>query len=203
MSVFGKDIARRIKESDRVAFNELCLNLYPAMISYARVFIPNQEAEDVVQDVLLGLWMRRETIKEDYDLRAYVFKSIYNRSLNYIRRENLSANFRAYNERRILLYEHEALDPDKNPVVKKLFDGDLRLRLQKAIAALPPKQREVFRLHFIDEMPNKEISQSLSIALSTVENHINAALKKLKSILSDEELALLLVLIQIPKIFPN
>lgn len=187
-------LVRKIKDGDREAFDRFCLTLYPAMLSYAKVFLSDEGAEDIVQDVMLGVWRRREILDENYDPRIYIFRSIYNRSLNYLKREQLASDFRSWNERRIAMYEHETLDPDRNPVVRRLLDGDLKDSLLKAIDALPPKRQEIIRMHFVEEIPNKEIAQRLGISLSTVENHINAALKKMRATLSEEEFMLLMFL---------
>ena len=183
-------LVRKIKDGDREAFDRFCLTLYPAMLSYAKVFLSDEGAEDIVQDVMLGVWRRREILDENYDPRIYIFRSIYNRSLNYLKREQLASDFRSWNERRIAMYEHETLDPDRNPVVRRLLDGDLKDSLLKAIDALPPKRQEIIRMHFVEEIPNKEIAKRLGISLSTVENHINAALKKMRATLSEEEFML-------------
>ncbi len=187
-------LVRKIKDGDREAFDRFCLTLYPAMLSYAKVFLSDEGAEDIVQDVMLGVWRRREILDENYDPRIYIFRSIYNRSLNYLKREQLASDFRSWNERRIAMYEHETLDPDRNPVVRRLLDGDLKDSLLKAIDALPPKRQEIIRMHFVEEIPNKEIAKRLGISLSTVENHINAALKKMRATLSEEEFMLLMFL---------
>lgn len=187
-------LVRKIKDGDREAFDRFCLILYPAMLSYAKVFLSDEGAEDIVQDVMLGVWRRREILDENYDPRIYIFRSIYNRSLNYLKREQLASDFRSWNERRIAMYEHETLDPDRNPVVRRLLDGDLKDSLLKAIDALPPKRQEIIRMHFVEEIPNKEIAKRLGISLSTVENHINAALKKMRATLSEEEFMLLMFL---------
>ena len=187
-------LVRKIKDGDREAFDRFCLTLYPAMLSYAKVLLSDEGAEDIVQEVMLGVWRRREILDENYDPRIYIFRSIYNRSLNYLKREQLASDFRSWNERRIAMYEHETLDPDRNPVVRRLLDGDLKDSLLKAIDALPPKRQEIIRMHFVEEIPNKEIAKRLGISLSTVENHINAALKKMRATLSEEEFMLLMFL---------
>lgn len=196
-------LVRKIKDGDREAFDRFCLTLYPAMLSYAKVFLSDEGAEDIVQDVMLGVWRRREILDENYDPCIYIFRSIYNRSLNYLKREQLASDFRSWNERRIAMYEHETLDPDRNPVVRRLLDGDLKDSLLKAIDALPPKRQEIIRMHFVEEIPNKEIAKRLGISLSTVENHINAALKKMRATLSEEEFMLILLLLPIHAIFMN
>ena len=156
------------------------------MISYARSFLSEEWAEDVVQDVLYSLWNNRKTLNSNVPLRSYLLRSVYNRSLNYLRRENLSRKFREWNDSRINLLGLEAADPDKNPVIRKLFDGDLRKKITDAIDSLPTRSREVFILSYIEDVSNKEISARLGISLSTVENHMYSALKSLRSALSKD-----------------
>lgn len=89
----------------------------------------------------------------------------------------------------------EGCDPDRNPVIVKLMDNELRDTLTAAIDSLPPKSREVFIMSYLDDMSNKEISAKLCISLSTVENHIYKALKLLRSSLSDEKSMLFIALL--------
>ena len=128
-------------------------------------------------------------------VRRYLLRSVYNRSLNYIRSEKLSQEFRAWNDLKITERGLEGCDPDKNPVIVKLMDNELRDTLTEAIDSLPPKSREVFIMSYLDDMSNKEISAKLGISLSTVENHIYKALKLLRSSLSDEKSMLFIALL--------
>ena len=181
-----KDLSWRIMNGDRQAFDDLCRGEIPVMISYARSFLSEEWAEGVVQDVLYSLWNNRKTLNSNVPLRSYLLRSVYNRSLNYLRRENLSRKFREWNDSRINLLGLEAADPDKNPVIRKLFDGDLRKKLTDAIDSLPTRSREVFIFSYIEDVSNKEISARLGISLSTVENHMYSALKSLRSALSKD-----------------
>ena len=91
-----KGLVTRIRYGDREAFNLLCRERYASLISYARLFlsgINGSWAEDVVQDVLFGVWQNRRTLKEDDGtLQSYLLRSVYNRCINYLkkaRRANL------------------------------------------------------------------------------------------------------------------
>ena len=67
--------------------------------------------------------------------------------------------------------------------------------INRAIESLPPKCREVFKLSYLEDLSNREISERLGISQSTVENHIYSALKQLRQKLSKEQLLLLLALL--------
>ena len=72
-------------------------------------------------------------------------------------------------------------DIDRNNVIKALYTKELSRDLETAISLLPPKCREVFRMSYIDGLSGKEISKSLGISVSTVNNQIHKALKILRS----------------------
>ena len=190
-----ENLLTEIRNGNRAAFDELCREELPVLLSYARAFLYDKWADDVVQDVLFSFWKNRESLKSDCAVRRYLLRSVYNRSLNYIRSEKLSQEFRAWNDLKITELGLEGCDPDRNPVIVKLMDNELRDTLTEAIGSLPPKSREVFIMSYLDDMSNKEISAKLGISLSTVENHIYKALKLLRSSLSDEKSMLFIALL--------
>ncbi len=182
-----ENIILKIKKGDKEAFNALCQDELPSLLSYARLFLAEGWAEDVVQDVLYSFWRNRENLSEGGSVRGYLLRSVYNRAMNYLRKERLSSEFRAWNDVRIAMLGLDGSDPEKNPTIRNLFDGDLHKSLDEAIAGLPPKCREVFKMSYIEDIPNKEISARLGVSLSTVENHIYSALKQLRKTLSNEK----------------
>ena len=161
-----------IQNGDREAFNDFCKEELPVLMSYARIFLPEEWADDAVQDVLFSFWKNRERLSEGTSARRYLMKSVYNRAMNYLRKENLSRQYKEWNDARIAVLCLEGGDPERNPVIRNLFDKDLRKNLEDAITSLPPKCREVFMMSYIEDLPNKDISARLGISLSTVENHI-------------------------------
>ncbi|WP_295912357.1 RNA polymerase sigma-70 factor [uncultured Alistipes sp.] len=185
----------RVREGDREAFDQLCTKYYPMLVSYARLFLKDDWAEDVVQDVFYNVWQRRETLDDSNSLYKYLLRSVYNRSLNYLDKNKRASDYRNYYQERIASMGSAYYAPDNSPVIKKLYTDDLRASLDAAIEALPPKCREVFRLSYIEDLSNREISEQLGISTRTVENHMYSALKQLRRKLSAEQLLLLLSLL--------
>ncbi|MDR6565638.1 RNA polymerase sigma-70 factor [Chitinophaga ginsengisegetis] len=165
------------------SFNQLFREHYPALRAYAGLLVGDTTAEDVVQDVFLQTWQNRDTINIHTSVKAYLFKSVYNRSLNTL--SSLKMRHGKQQEIEYTLKIQEALlcDPDKNPVIHKLYNNELRDEVHQAIESLPDKCREVFKLSYLDDYRNKEISEMMSISVSTVEKHINHALKTLRKTL--------------------
>lgn len=194
---------KKLKAGDRNTFNQLCKEKYPSLVAYARIFIPEEWAQDVVQDVLFSVWQNRTNLDESKSIQNYLLRSVYNRCLNYIKRGNYSKDFREWNKLRIANIAIEAIEIDKNPVIKRLFDQDLRESLNKAISALPTKTREVFCMSYIDEYSNKDIAEKLNLSVRTVESHIYMALKQLRKLLKSEKLILLFFSLHFYKDFIN
>ena len=162
----------RVRAGDRKAFDELCRKYYAMLVSYARLFLRDDWAEDVVQDVFYNVWQRRETLDDSNSLYKYLLRSVYNRSLNYLDKNRRAGEYGAYYRERIAALGSSYYAPDNSPVVQKLYNDDLRASLDAAIESLPPKCREVFRLSYIEDLSNREIGEQLGISPRTVENHM-------------------------------
>src|SRR5687768_3877662 len=78
---------------DREAFTSLFRDHYPSLRAYACLFVNDEAAEDIVQEVFVYVWENRENITIHTSMKAYLFKATYTRCLNYISRQKmLSAN---------------------------------------------------------------------------------------------------------------
>lgn len=175
-----KVLVDKVKQGDRRAFNELYRTHYSPVCAYATLMLSSDEAEDVVQDVFLNVWIHRERLDASYSFRSYLLRSVYNASLNIIKRNKYATNYSSNYKKEIEELGYQHYDPDTNEVIRTLYARDLNEQLHQAIESLPPKCKEVFRLSYLQEMPSKAISEKLGISLSTVENHIYSALKQLR-----------------------
>jgi RNA polymerase sigma-70 factor (ECF subfamily) len=176
-----EDILSRIRKGDRGAFNLFCKERFPSLIAYARLFLSDYWADDVVQDVFFGVWQNRAKLENDgSDLQSYLIRSVYNRCMNYLKKVKLSQDYRTDYEKQIATLVEGFYSPDNNPVMLGIFNADLRNIIEQAISSLSPRCQEVFRMSYIDDMSDKEIAEKLGISLSTVENHMYTALKQLR-----------------------
>lgn len=172
------DLDKQLMNAD--SFDELYLAYYPAMLSYARMFLRDQWAEDVVQDVFFNIWKNRHRISTDDPLYKYLLKAVYNRAINYIWKHKRDTEYRSWYGSQIDRMVFDYYDPDKNPILAKIYDNDMRQQLRQAVDELPDKRREIFRMRFFENMSNKEIGERLGLTVSTVENHMYLALKNLR-----------------------
>jgi RNA polymerase sigma-70 factor (ECF subfamily) len=182
---------------DRDAFDKIFREFYAKLYAYACLLVDMETAEDIVQEVFVYLWENRQRMAIHTSLKAYLFKAAHNRCLNVINRLKMRNHNHDHIERELKAYEAGFYDPDKNEIIRRLYMNDLRAEIDRAIESLPPKCREVFRLSYMQDLKNKEISARLNISVSTVEKHINHALKVLRQLLLDK-LTLFIIIFSIP-----
>ncbi|MEY8686760.1 RNA polymerase sigma-70 factor [Bacteroides sp. AN502(2024)] len=169
-----------MNENFDVTYKALFHKYYPSLIFYATRLIGEEEAEDVVQDVFVELWRRKNYIEIGDQIHAYLYRAIYTRALNVLKHRNVEDGYCAameeINQRRAEFYQ-----PDHNEVIRRIEDKELRKEIHDAINELPDKCKEVFKLSYLHDMKNKEIADALGISLRTVEAHIYKALKYLRN----------------------
>lgn len=173
-------LIEKVKSGDRLAFNQLYKQYYLSLRSYAELLLDTAEAEDVVQEVFTNVWLHRERLDHSLSFQGYLLRSVYNTSLNVLKKRSRSNDYRSSLEQEITEMGYSYYDPDANDVIRQLYNQDLRSELDAAIKSLPARCREVFFLSYIQDIPSKEISEQLGISLSTVDNHIYTALKLLR-----------------------
>ena len=75
-------LVEMLKRGDRAAFNEIYELHYLSVRFYADLMLDADDAEDVVQDVFLNLWLHREGLDDTLSIRGYLLRSVYNSALN-------------------------------------------------------------------------------------------------------------------------
>jgi len=162
-----------IRNGEEWAFKQLFNNYYSALCNYVyKHFIDRNEAENIVQEVLLSMYENRESIEKVQNLKAYLFRSVHYQCVNYIKREQVRKRFEDEESYQLKLIELE-LEPDESSEEKIAS-------ILEAIEELPEQQKKAFTLKRIYGKSYKEISAELDIAERTVETHISLALKYLR-----------------------
>jgi len=152
-------------------YEQLFTEHYPKLRGYLYYKYGDMaKAEDIVQDTFAKLWQNCATVIFN-TAKSYLYKIANNASLNAIRHLK---TVRAYEEtpQQTMTFE----TPDF-----QLEEKEFMLKLQNAIAALKPKQREAFLLHRIDKKTYAEIAEILEISVKAVEKRIHIALLELKT----------------------
>jgi len=148
-------------------------HLYRPLRAYALQLIGEKSiAEDVVQDVFCEVWGRREMLRlNEEELKSYLFRSVYNRSLNALK--NNQGNLTDSIDGDILEQYLMVSDSDSE---QSLMLEDLQSAIFGIVDKLPPKCKEVFLLSRRAGLKNKEIAERLDISVKAVEKQITHAL---------------------------
>lgn len=146
---------------------------------YARMqnrFVSLEDAEEIVQDVMLWLWENKETQMFNTSFSQYLYKMVYHRCINQLTRQQ--SQLRA--ETRFYEYMLEMLqDTDFQQT------EELKKHISQAIHALPPSYREAFVMHRFENKSYKEIAEILQVSTQTVNYRIQQSLKLLRVSLKD------------------
>lgn len=125
--------------------------------------------EDTVQEVFIKLWEKREELKIEVSLKAYVYRAAINASYNHLEKN------KRYGK---LSLEDMTVDPsDSHTAEAYLHAKELEKKIGEALASLPEACREVFMLSRYENLSYKEIAETLGISVKTVENQMGKALR--------------------------
>jgi RNA polymerase sigma-70 factor, ECF subfamily len=163
---------------DRAGFELLFREEFRGLCFFAMRYVKDYEiAREITQDAFVGLWEKRSTIDISRAVRSYLSTAVRNRCLNWLR------DNRKFNNTLLDIEDlpHEVLyDPPDRIVV-----SELRVRIETAMAELPEKCREVFRLSRHENLKYQEIAGRLEISVKTVEAHMSKALEHMRTRLAD------------------
>lgn len=171
------DLLHALAAGEPRAYDELFGSYADRLLRYVRRYVLSTEAaEDVVQDLFLSVWDRRRELNQVRDLESYLYNAARNRALSHLRRRRVEAQWR---EREGKAAEAEPMNsPDP---MQPMAAAEMAAALQRAIDALPGRQREVM-LRFWRGERNVEIAVALGISPKTIGVHLDRALRKLREL---------------------
>ena len=166
------ELLERLRNGDTTAFDSIFRTWYGPLVGTAeRMLRDRAVAEEIVQDVMLELWRRRETLAVDGSAQAYLFQATRNRVLNHLR--HLKIEQRSEPE----LRGDSSSTPQADAEVTQ---EELGIAVQDAVRSLPDRCREVFELSRVHGLKYAEIARTLGISVKTVEAQMGKALRTLR-----------------------
>ncbi|KLT63690.1 RNA polymerase sigma factor [Pedobacter sp. BMA] len=164
------DLLLRLKNGEHTAFTEIYNRFWEKMMNHAvKLTKSEDEAADIVQEIFVSIWNRKESLEVKGPLAAYLIKSVRNLSLKYIEKNIHKENFI---ERLGYHFENTTAQTEDDISVKELQEN-----IDTAVSKLPGKMRQVYVLSRDEQLSHKEIAQKLGISELTVKKQINNALK--------------------------
>lgn len=169
-----------MRENKSIVFDSIFRRTYSKLYFYALSLLTDEsDADDVVEEVFVELWKRRDEIDLGDKIDSFLYRAVYTRSLNTLKRRNVNAGRLAaiddINSKRMEFYCGASEDP-----MRKMEDADLRRMINDTINLLPEKCRQVFCMSYLNGMRNSDIAEELQLSVRTVEAHMYRALRFLR-----------------------
>jgi RNA polymerase sigma-70 factor (ECF subfamily) len=170
-------------------FDAIYVAYYPRMIRFAKEYVLMEEdAENIVQDIFVLLWEKRDVLEIKVSLVPYLFTLLRNKCLDFLRHKTVEEDFnKEYAVRQMALEQLNYAFSSDEEIEKLLSD---------AIRSLPERCREIFIKSRVEGKKYEEIANELNLSVHTIETQMSIALKKLRICLKDY-LPLLLFLLNV------
>ena len=167
------DLVHRIKYGDKSAYQILFERYAPKIYHFALSYLNNKaDAEELVQDVFLKVWEKREILDAAQNVKAYIFKIAINTIYDFIRRKNIES---AFND-----FARENYETNSNSTWNNIVFEEMKATLKELVSQMPEQRRKVYRLSKEKGLSNEEIAQKLELSKRTVENQLYRAVTFLK-----------------------
>lgn len=180
------ELFERIKLRDKAAFDILFRKYYATLcrFSYA-MCLSEEDAEECIQDLFVRLWEKSSVVNIEVSLKAYLYTSARNYTLNAIKKRQAERNcLNEYSENR------EPQEQDE-----KISEVEIGQLIQMGVNTLPEKCREIFILCKQEGLTYEEIAEYLNISKKTIDNQMGIALRKLRDYLQPRVKRLLIILL--------
>lgn len=183
------ELIQRIIHSDPNAFDELFKKYRNSVYRFACYLTQNRiEADDLFQETWLRAVKYLPTSLKIRDFKSWILTIVVNLHRDELRRKKIRRAFSFFQSEQTKspADQLEKLDYESHPMVSDESNQvDISLALNKAITALPVKQRRVFILKEIEGLKHSEISEMLNVPIGTIKSLFHRAIKKLQRELAE------------------
>jgi RNA polymerase sigma-70 factor (ECF subfamily) len=168
--LIDQDLIALLRNDDRDAFAEIYKRYWTVMYMHALKMIRNEDdARDIVQEVFTSLWIKRQSISSDANLAGFLFISTKNRVLDLIARNRVRFDY--------LDSLAAFAEAHSSQTLERLEEKEIMEALNKEIALLPLKMKQIFEMRIHQHYTYQEIADELDISDKTVKKQISNAIK--------------------------
>lgn len=160
-----------IRNENITQYKQMFKKYYKQLVYFSYRYVKDvQVAEDIIQDIFVNVWNKRDTLDFSLNFKSYLFSAVRNHSLMHINKA-----------KKVELVDLKFVveKSDNNPDVL-MESKELEKSLKKIISELPSKRREVFLLSRFDKLTYAEIAATLNISIKTVETQMSRSLKHIR-----------------------
>lgn len=167
-------------KNDFTAFNNVFDEHYRGLIGLASQYVPLQDAEDIVHDIFYNFWLKRNDITEVNNIRAYLFVSVRNKCMDWLRHYQVEKK-----SMRQLFLSHpvDANAENLGQIKEEVIAARTLALLTLAINKLPQAYKYILQLFYFEGLTNEQIALELKTSYNVVAIKKTRALRKLRTLL--------------------
>jgi RNA polymerase sigma-70 factor (family 1) len=177
MEITPIELFELIRHNDQAAYEKLFRQNYVLLVRFAKDIVKDKDtAEDLVQEVFVKIWERRESIEIKTSVKAYLYMAVKNHCFTRLKAEQRHA----YMDESLaddLRFSDNDTDKDTNTI-------DLHQHISNALDKLPPRCALIFKMSRFEYKTYQEIADVLELSVKTVENQMSKALQLMRTSLS-------------------
>ena len=175
MDLAENGLTQSINFDDQASLEQIYRQYWSKLYIYAFNVLREREiCEDIVQEIFIDLWAKRNKVKI-YDLNSYLYQAVKYQIFNHFRKSKYKKQ---------LLMKFNLINSEYK--IDELYEKkELKAHINKAISRLPKQRRIIFQMSRYEGLSNKEISENLNISLQTVKNQISESLKFIRKSLKN------------------
>jgi RNA polymerase sigma-70 factor, ECF subfamily len=179
MALNESHITELLARKSEAAFEQVFKEHFKNLHSYACTIVRDEPAaEGIVQNVFLKLWDRGDSFNIQSSVAAYLYRAVYNESLNYLKHQKVKQSYVKY-------AQHSMSESTRENASKKIIVAELEQKIKVALSELPEQCRTIFQLSRFEELKYQQIADKLDISIKTVEAQMGKALKLMRIKLAD------------------
>ena len=161
--------------NDQLAYKELFTGFYPSLFQFVFNIVKSKpSSEEIVSDLFLKIWEKRDTLEEIRNLRVYCFVAARHLSINYLEKQ------KRYQHADIEDYTTHLICNTPNPE-ECMISAEMLKRIRELIETLPPRCKLTFKLVKEYGFGYREAAEILQVSEKTIENQLAIALKKISA----------------------
>lgn len=166
-----RKLITKLTKGNVMAFNQLFYTYSSRLYYFAHGYLKNKEdAEELVQEIFTKVWEKRTTLDVNLNFKSYLFTIAFNAVKKHFRSRALLNRY----------LDHANTIIQGSAVYEDVDYASLKALVDKLVDSMPEKRKTVFIKSRYEGKNAQEISDEMSISKSTVENHLNHALKHLR-----------------------
>lgn len=175
-------LIRLIQNGNKNSFTYLFRTYYFDLCNFVLRYTRSPaDSEDLIQDVFLNIWRNRDSLSCEGSFKAYLYKAVRNKALNYLKHKKIEKEWK------------EEKEEIENPFVKSpavyIHERESFIEIEdaitKAVEQLPARRKMIFLLSREEGLTYQEIADVLDISVNTVETQISRSITLIRHILSE------------------